>query len=234
MNTFPKRILVLFALLWLSAAAVAQEADKKPAAPTNTEVVTQETDKKPASPPAANATVAPTAPATAEDADTKTSANYKIGPGDVLAIAVWKEPDLSEKVPVRPDGMITLPLIGDVKAAGSTPIELQSVISEKLKAFVSTPAVTVIVDEVRSHVFNVLGQVLKPGSYPLAGRTTVLEGIAQAGGFKALAKTKKIYVMRTGPDGKVQKLPFNYNEVIKGQHEDENVQLQSHDTIVVP
>ncbi|HVP42846.1 MAG TPA: polysaccharide biosynthesis/export family protein [Terriglobales bacterium] len=207
--------LMLLSVLLVTAVAFAQESDKK------------ESDKKKAAP--ASPEAQKTAPAASVDVKT-----YKIGPGDLLAISVWKEPELSQKVPVRPDGMITLPLVGDLKASGMTPLELQSIIEEKLKAFISSPAVTVIVEEVRSHVFNVMGQVLRPGTYGLAGRTTVLDGLSQAGGFRDFAKTKKIYVMRTMPDGTVKRLPFNYNEVIKGQNVEQNVELESHDTIIVP
>jgi polysaccharide export outer membrane protein len=161
-------------------------------------------------------------------------AGFVIGVEDVLNINVWKEPEMSRAVPVRPDGMITLPLIGEVKAKGLTPVELQDQITASLRKFMSDPQVTVIVAEVRSLTFNVVGQVLKPGYYPLTRRMTVLDAIALSGGFQPFAKQKKVYVLRTQADGKQVKIPFNYKDVIKGKRPDENIELQPRDTLVVP
>lgn len=223
MNRSCTRILTLASILLLAAAAIAQESQApKATAPGDSQSKTEQASEKPA------------ATADASDSNSKNSGTYKIGAGDELAIAVWKEPELTQKVPVRPDGMITMPLVGDVKAAGLTPLELQASLEEKLKSYISSPAVTVIVNEVRSHVFNVLGQVQRPGTFPLVGRTTVLDALAQAGGFKDFANTKKIYVMRTKPDGTVERLPFNYKDVIKGKNPEQNVELKSHDTVIVP
>ena len=159
---------------------------------------------------------------------------FVIGVEDILNINVWKEPELSRAVPVRPDGMITLPLIGEIQAKGLTPIQLQDQITASLRKIMSDPQVTVIVAEVRSLTFNVVGQVLKPGYYPLTRRMTVLDAIALAGGFQAFARQKKVYVLRTQADGKQTKLAFNYKEVIKGKHSDENIELQPRDTVDVP
>ncbi|MGH9641022.1 MAG: polysaccharide biosynthesis/export family protein [Terriglobales bacterium] len=177
------------------------------------------------------------APEMASSAKSNQKANddaYVIGPDDVLSIVVWKEPDFTKVVPVRPDGMISVALAGDVKAAGLTVKELQASLSAKLKAYVDNPEVSVSVQEFHSQKFNILGEVNKPGAYSLTGPTTILDAIAQAGGFKDFAKTKKIYILRTAADGKQLKLPFNYNEVIKGKQMDTNVELAPRDTIVVP
>ena len=115
-----------------------------------------------------------------------------------------------------------------------TVLQLQDDLKKELKAYVENPEVTVSVQEFRSKKFNILGQVNKPGAYPLTGRTTILDAIAVAGGFKDFAKTKKMYVLRTSADGKQEKLAFNYNEVIKGNQMSTNVELEPRDTVVVP
>jgi polysaccharide biosynthesis/export protein len=160
--------------------------------------------------------------------------DYLIGADDVLAINVWKEPDLSRTVPVRPDGRITLPLIGDIAASGTTPRQLQASIEQDLSKYISKPAVTVIVQEAKSHKFNIVGEVQKPGAYVLTGPMTVLDAIALAGGFRDWAKVKSIYVLRPGPNGSRSKLAFNYKKVIKGGDGAENIQLKMGDTVVVP
>jgi polysaccharide export outer membrane protein len=130
--------------------------------------------------------------------------------------------------------MITIPLAGDVKAAGLTVRQLQENLNKQLTAFVANPEVSVSVQEFRSKKFNIVGQVGKPGAYPLTGRMTILDAIALAGGFRDFAKSKKVYILRTSADGKQMKLPFNYNEVIKGNQMNTNVDLESRDTVVVP
>ncbi len=160
--------------------------------------------------------------------------DYVIGPEDVLAINVWREPEISRIEPVRPDGKISLPLIGDLEANGLTPLKLRDIVVEKLKAYIANPEVTVIVQEVRSQRFNIVGAVSRPGSYDLAKPLTVLDAIAVAGGFQEFAKVNKIYVLRRMADGSRKRLPFNYKAVIKGRRFDQNVELKSGDTIVVP
>ncbi len=160
--------------------------------------------------------------------------SYVIGAEDTLSINVWKEPEMSKTVPVRPDGMISLPLIGDIKAAGYTPLQLQDQLASAMKKLISDPEVTVIVTEVRSLSFNVVGQVAKPGFFPLTRRLTVLDAIALSGGFRDFAKTKKIYVLRRDANGKEERMPFNYKAVIKGQNAAQNIELLPGDTIVVP
>jgi polysaccharide export outer membrane protein len=167
-------------------------------------------------------------PAKAHDGD------YLIGSGDVLAINVWKEPDISRAVPVRPDGRISLPLVGELQAAGRTPLQLEHDIAAKLQAYITDAAVTVIVQQVNSEKFNVMGRVMKAGSYPLSGTTTILDAIAGAGGFQEFAKQKSIYVLRSNAVGGQTRIAFNYKEAIKGKHPEQNIKLQSHDTVVVP
>lgn len=159
---------------------------------------------------------------------------FVIGNDDVLAINVWKEPDISRSVPVRSDGKISLPLVGEVQAAGETPKKLEVEIAERLKNYISEPEVTVMVQQINSQKFNVLGMVSRPGSYVLANSPTVLDAIALAGGFRDFAKQKSIYVLRQNPDGTQTRLPFNYKEVIKGVKPEQNVRLQARDSVVVP
>jgi len=162
------------------------------------------------------------------------SRDYVIGPSDVLAVTVWKEPDISRTLPVRPDGKISLPLVGELQASGLTALKLQDVITQKLKDYIANPQVNIVVQEVRSRSFNIVGKVSKTGSFDLAKPTSVLDAVALAGGFQDFAKVSKIYVLRRMPDGSQRMLPFNYKLVIKGKHLDENIELQPGDTIVVP
>jgi polysaccharide biosynthesis/export protein len=157
-----------------------------------------------------------------------------IGPDDLLAVNVWKEPEVSRNVLVRPDGKISLPLVGDLRAGGRTPVQLQDDIKGQLLNYLSNPEVTVIVQEARSQKFNILGEVEHPGSYPLNRSMTVLDAIAVAGGLRDFAKTRKIYVLRIKGDGLRARLPFNYKEVIKGRSLPQNIELQPRDTVVVP
>jgi polysaccharide biosynthesis/export protein len=160
--------------------------------------------------------------------------SFIVGPDDVLAINVWKEPDVSRSVPVRSDGKISLPLVGEIQASGQTPRQLEHEITTKLQNFISEPEVTVIVQEARSQRFNILGQVARPGSYLLTNTSTVLDAIALAGGFRDFAKKKSIYVLRQNSDGTQSRLAFNYKDVIQGKNSDENVRLKPRDTVVIP
>jgi polysaccharide biosynthesis/export protein len=159
---------------------------------------------------------------------------FIIGDDDVLAINVWKNPDLTKQVTVRSDGMITLPLIGDVEAAGRTPSQLEQDLANRFKAYVNDPQVTVMVQEIHSLKFNILGQVTKPGAYSLATGTTVVDAIAIAGGLKDFAKKKGIYVLRAGRPGTEARYEFNYQDFIKGKNIKQNILLKPHDTVVVP
>ena len=159
---------------------------------------------------------------------------FVIGNGDVLAVSVWKQPDLSRSIPVRSDGRISLPLIGEVKAGGQTPLKLEQEIATKFQPYLAEPEVTVIVEQINSQKFNILGRVTKPGSYPLVNPTTVLDAIALAGGCRDFANRKAIYILRRHADGTETKYPFNYQNVIKGKDTAQNIELQPHDTVVVP
>jgi len=158
---------------------------------------------------------------------------YVIGPEDVIDINVWKEPDMTRIVPVRPDGKISLPLINDVQAAGSTPQQLASTVTEKLRKFLTEPQVTVIVTAINSQRVFVVGEVLRAGAFPLIPGMTVLQALASAGGFTTFADVKKIHVMRL-VNGKHTEMPFNYREVLKGDNPDQNIKLEPGDTVVVP
>ena len=159
---------------------------------------------------------------------------YVIGNDDVLSINVWKEPDLTQSLPVRSDGKISLPLIGELQATGRTPVQLEQDIAAKLRAYITQPDVTVIVQQMNSQKFNILGRVVRPGSYSLSATTTVLDAIAEAGGFQDFAKQKGIYVLRSNAGGQEIRIPFNYKDVVKGKHPEENIRLEPHDTIIVP
>jgi polysaccharide biosynthesis/export protein len=159
--------------------------------------------------------------------------SFVIGNDDVLAINVWKEPDISRSIPVRSDGKISLPLVGEVQAAGLTPLKLENDIAIKLKSYISEPEVTVMVQQVNSQKFNILGQVARPGSYVIANSPTVLDAIALAGGFRDFAKQKSIYILRQGASGE-SRIRFNYKDVSQGKNMEQNIKLQPGDTIIVP
>jgi polysaccharide biosynthesis/export protein len=160
---------------------------------------------------------------------------FVVGNDDVLAINVWKEPETSSRsVTVRSDGKITLPLAGEVQAAGRTPLKLEQEIASRLQNFISQPEVSVIVQQINSQKFNVLGLVMHPGTFVVANSPTVLDAIALAGGFRDFAKQKSIYVLRQNADGTETRLPFNYKDVIKGKNLAQNVKIQPRDTIIVP
>lgn len=182
------------------------------------------------SPSTANTSAQPAADSSAKAHDD----SFVIGNDDVLAISVWKEPDLTKSVPVRSDGKISLPLVGEIQATGKTPLQLEGDISEKLKNFITVPVVTVVVQEVNSRKFNILGEVTKPGSYPLTRDTTIMDAIAQAGGFRDFAKKAGVYVLRKTSDGQENRLKFNYKDFIKGKDIAQNVKLQPNDTVIVP
>ena len=184
-----------------------------------------------------------TMPVRAQDNSTKKQAgpptsatadpNYVIGAQDVLDINVWKEAELTRVVPVRPDGKISMPLLNDVQAAGLTPMTLAANITASLKKFVSDPQVTIVVTQINSQRIYILGEIARPGAFPLLPGMTMLEGLSSAGGFTQFANTKKIYLLRK-VDGKMEKYPFNYKDVIHGKTPEQNVALKAGDTIVVP
>lgn len=158
--------------------------------------------------------------------------SYLIGPNDLLHISVWKEPDLTATVPVRSDGMISLPLLNDVLASGLTPMQLAAMLTQKLRKYVAAPRVTVVVTQTNSHRIYVIGEVLHTGPIPLLADMTVLQALATSG-FTQFANTKRIYVLRND-NGHEVKLPFDYKQVIRGESMSQNIALKPGDTIVVP
>ncbi len=176
---------------------------------------------KPGPPPAQSSVSAPV-----------TGSSYVIGPDDVLMVSVWKEPDLTSTLPVRPDGSISLPLLNDVQAAGLTPMQLAAAITEKLRKYVGDPRVTVVVKEINSKKIYVTGEVQHTGALQLQPGMTVLQALADAG-FTQFANTKHIYILRT-ESGTEQRIPVNYKRLVKGEPGGRDVALKPGDTIVVP
>ena len=174
---------------------------------------------------------AETKPQAAAAAQAVTDQEYRIGPQDVLQIDVWKEPEITRTIPVRPDGKISLPLLHDVQAAGLTAMQLAVNIRDGLTKYLNSPQVTVTVTQINSRRVFVTGEVNKSGALPLLPGMTVLQALASSGGFTQFAKEKGIYILRT-ENGKQVKLPYNYKDVLKGTKED--VPLQAGDVIVVP
>jgi polysaccharide export outer membrane protein len=205
---------IAFGIL-LSSAAAAQ-TQKPPASP-----------KPPAvsPPPVGTIGSAPSRPAA------NTEADYRLVPGDKLRVEVYRDPQLSQDLQVRPDGKITLPLVGDVPAAGRTSTELRETISSSLQEYITNPVVTVIVKETVPPLIYVVGEVNSPGSVPLVGQMSVLQALSAAGGFKDFAKTKDIRIQRKTSTG-VTTLRFNYKDAINGDIKP--IYLQPGDTIIVP
>jgi len=160
--------------------------------------------------------------------------DYRIGPSDVLAINVWKDTELTRTVIVRPDGKISLPLVGELAVSGLTASSVQRLIGQRLAEYISSPQVTVMVQEVKSQTYVIIGKVAKSGSFELGKPTTVLEAIAIAGGLLDFAKPGKVKIIRHRDGGQSETLYFDYNKVIKGKNTEQNVELQNGDTIVVP
>ena len=212
-----KKVIHLAVLLWIGSAAtvmLSQASGTQPgatAAPKNEDASSKAADEVQAA---------------------SVGTDYIIGADDTLHISVWKEPDLSETLPVRPDGKISMPLLNDITAAGLTPLQLRDTITEKLKKYVADPRVTVVVTGMNSRRVFVTGEVTHTGPMNLLPHMTMLQALAQAG-FTQFANPKAIYLLRT-ENGKQQKIPFNYKEVVKGNHPEQNIQLKPGDTIVVP
>jgi polysaccharide export outer membrane protein len=160
--------------------------------------------------------------------------DYQIGSGDVLQISVWKEPDVSApSVMVRPDGMITVPLLKEIEVAGRTPRQVESLIVDRLTAFINNPNVTVVVTASNSKKVYVVGAVRREGTLPYVYRMTVMQALSEAGGLTDYAKRKRIYVIRS-EKGRDYRLEFNYDEVVRGERMEQNFLLQPGDTLVVP
>jgi len=177
----------------------------------------------------AAATQAPAAAATSEAA---AADSYVIGASDVLIITVWKEPTLSGTILVRPDGMISLALLGDVQASGMTPLQLAGAITTKLKKYIQDPNVSVVISQIHSKVIYMLGEVVKRGPVEMTPGMTLLEAVASAGGLTDFANSKKMYILRND-SGTQQKIPVNYKQALKGEGT-LNLVLKPGDTIVVP
>ena len=169
----------------------------------------------------------------AQPPETAAADNYVIGPEDSVNITVWKEAELSGTVPVRPDGKISLALLGDVQAAGMTPMELTKQLTTQLKKYLEDPRVTVTVTGINSRRIYIVGQVGRAGAYPLLPGMTILQALSTAGGPSPYASADKIYVLRNENETSV-KLAFQYKQVIKGRKQEQNILLKPGDTIVVP
>lgn len=209
--------------VYLVCSACAVEAFAQGAAPAA---------KQP--PPAAVATAKPS-PASAPvlPAGVTPPGGYVIGPDDQLSVVYWREKDLSADVVVRPDGLISLPLLNDVKASGLTPEQLRVAITQGASKFVEEPTVSVVVKAINSRKVFITGQVAKPGPFPLSGPTTVLQLISLAGGVAEYAKKSEIVVLRN-ENGKQTTFPFNYEQVMKRKNLGQNIELQPGDTVIVP
>lgn len=213
MDSFPKNRLLAVLVSLAMAAVVAAQAPK-------------------------TSLIKPQASAAAPSADkgaSKVDPEYIIGPGDVLSIDVYQEPEVSRTLPVRPDGRISLPLAGEILAQGKTALQLQAEVTERLKKFIDHPSVTVMVQDAQSQRYNILGMVMKPGTYPLAHPATILDAIALAGGLRDFAHGNKIYLLRKrASDGVEIRYNFNYRQVSLGVHPEQNIALLPGDIIVVP
>ncbi len=166
--------------------------------------------------------------------DSPSSKDYRVGAGDLIEVFVWKEPEVTSTVVIRPDGKISLPLINDISVAGKTPMEIQQIVEEKLDPFIKSANVTVTVKDIRSKKVYVIGQVGRTGAYEINQPTTVLQILTEAGGLQPFAKGKDIYVLRNGEDGKQQRFAFNYKDVVSGKKIEQNILLREGDTVVVP
>jgi polysaccharide export outer membrane protein len=215
-----QRSVILFAIagsLAVTASGFAQGQN-----PQETSQVTQTASAKPVTerPEGVN----PTA---------KVGKDYVIGADDVLDVSVWKEQELTRTLQVRPDGKISMPLLGDVQAAGLTPSQLSQNVSERLKKYLTAPQVTIILTQINSQRVYVTGEVTRPGAYPVLPGMTILQAITSAGGLTQFANGKKIFLMRD--ENHIQtKYPFSYKEVLDGRKAEENLPVKAGDTIVVP
>jgi polysaccharide biosynthesis/export protein len=219
--------LLAVAVLWAAQTAGAQTKsppDQAGGPPPPAANGSEPAESKTEPPPARKADAAPGTAVAADD-----SKRYVIGSLDVLYIRVWNNPNLSGPVDVRPDGMMSLPLIGEVKADGLTPEQLKTTLKTRLNDFLNSPEVDVQVTKVNSKRYFINGEVLRTGPFPLVEATTVLDALSNAGGFKDFANTKKIYILR----GK-EKFNFNYKDVSKGKNMEQNILLQNGDRIFVP
>jgi polysaccharide export outer membrane protein len=208
-------ILALLTLA-LCAAFVCPAQEKAPARPSGPEPIKGQLTEP----------MAPLNNAAGASVDPNT---YRLGADDVVGVRVWREPDLSGQISIRPDGKITMPLVNEIKAADLTPSQLGEAIAAALSKFVNNPQVTVTVLSVRSKRYFISGEVSRPGAYPLATPITVFDALVMAGGFREFAGTKKITIMRG-----TQRFRFNWNEVVKGKNLSQNIFLENGDRVIVP
>lgn len=170
----------------------------------------------------------------ANAAPVQIASSYVVGEADVLRINVWKQPELSQpSVVVRPDGMVSVPLVGEIKVSGMTPVQIEATLVTDLKQYVNEPRVTVTVAEIGSKLVYVTGEIQHPGAYPLVGPVDVLQIIAKAGGVTPYAHRRSVFVLRQ-INGKKEKLPVNYSQIFHGKNPEKNINLQPGDTVVVP
>lgn len=214
--------LLILTFIAPAALCLAQDQTAQPASSAAAPVGTPAVQ---ASAPAGDATPPPLASGAA-------ASNYIIGASDTLNVTVWKDPTFSGPVLVRPDGMISIPLLGDIPAAGSTPIQLREVIAAKLRKYIQDPQVSVVLTQVNSKKIYLLGEINKKGPVEMTPGMTLLEAVSSGGGLTDYAKTKKIYILRDD-NGKHLRIPVNYKDALKGNSA-LNLALQPGDTIVVP
>jgi polysaccharide export outer membrane protein len=157
--------------------------------------------------------------------------SYKIGVGDVLQVSVWEEPQFTESAVVRPDGMISIPLVSEAVVAGLTPESAQTMLAARLERFLHKPRVTVIVQEIHSRMVYITGEVQRPGAYPLIDTMNVVQLVSRSGGLTDFARSKQVYVLRAGSGARVK---VDYRRLLKGQSPEQNVELTPGDTVVVP
>ena len=234
----------LIAVLVVAVSSLATDALPQ-ATPPPRQTTPAQPAGRPAAPAAAPAATPEASQAPADflspyDRDTLTP-EYRIAPGDVLQVFVWREPELSREVRVRPDGFMTVPLLGDVFAVAKTPKGLAAELSQQFARYVNGPVVTVTLGDSSTLRFYVVGEVNKPGEFPLSGRTTVMQALALAGGFRGYAKTEEVKIVRqelsvTGGRPKTREvvLPLNYKAIAQGQNLHQNFVLKPGDVIVVP
>jgi polysaccharide biosynthesis/export protein len=210
-NTMLRALAAATAVVSMSGPALAQTAPAKPS----------------------GAAPKPTSTAQAVPGAIEPPPGYVIGPEDVLTVVFWREKDLSTDAAVRPDGMITVPLLNDVQASGLTPEALRERIQAAATKFVADPSVTVVVKAINSRKVFITGNIAKPGQYPLAGPTSVMQLIAMAGGLQEFADADRILIMRTESGKQIAKR-FNYEDVREGKNLNQNIELQPGDTVIVP
>jgi polysaccharide export outer membrane protein len=214
--------------VWLSlflAASVAAFAQETPTAPPAVPDVSQQNQSNQQQQPA---TPAPN-PRSPTGGEPVNSSSYKIGAADVLNVHVWNEEKFSGPATVHQDGMFTMPLLGDLKAGGMTPVQVEGEVTKALAKYVRQPLVTITVQQVGSKKYYMDGQIARPGEFPLVVPTTILEAISKAGGLLPFGNAKKIYVLRGS-----NRIKFNYKDVLHGKHMEQNIQLESGDHVVVP